>query len=85
MGLALPAVKQTHLDVWPENWPALCVFLRLQNQWTVGNSGAIGLNYSSLQLWLGIEDVPRADWWQVTQDMQTLESETLRLMREGKQ
>lgn len=47
-------------------------------------NGPIALDYGSLRLWLELEDVPRADWWQVTTDVQAFEAETLRLLREKK-
>lgn len=45
-------------------------------------SGPTALDYSSMDFWLDVEDVARADWWQVTTDVQSMEAETLRLMRD---
>jgi len=41
--------KEDVFEVWPENWAALQMFLRLQTQWNVGVNGVIGLNYQSLE------------------------------------
>ena len=38
-------------EVWPENWPALQMFLRVQTQWRVGMNGLIGLDYGAVA-WL---------------------------------
>lgn len=36
--------------VWPENWPALCLFLRLQTQWTRDAMGRReGLRYEAAE------------------------------------
>ena len=83
LGLVLEQPESDPVQtVWPENWAGLRVFARLRTQWNVGNAGAIGLNYSSLQFWLDVEEVPRTDWHEVTADVQDCEVETLRLMRE---
>lgn len=46
-------------EVWPENWDALELFLRLQTQWKTGAMGGIfGLDYAGLEAvmrMLGIE------------------------------
>lgn len=41
--------KEDAFEVWPENWDAVGMFLRVQTQWIVGMSGAVGLNYQSLE------------------------------------
>lgn len=45
-------------------------------------SGAIGLRYEALSFALEIEQVPREDWADTTNGVQTMEIETLRLWRE---
>jgi hypothetical protein len=40
-----------HFEVWEENWEIIEMFMRMQTQWVVGMSGAVGLNYPSLE-WL---------------------------------
>lgn len=70
--------------LWPENWAGFVVFLRLRDQWITGMNGPIALDLASLPFWLGVEQVPQADWWQVTSDVQALANETLRLLREKK-
>lgn len=34
--------------MWPENWPAFQLFVKLQTQWLTGFKGRTGLNYPSL-------------------------------------
>lgn len=44
-------------------------------------NGAVGLRYEALQLALELEAVPRSEWADVTDGVQVMESETLRLNR----
>jgi len=67
------------LDIWPENWPAFCVFHRLRTQWNVGPGGVIGLRYESLPLALQIHGVPQEHWPDTLDAIQVMEHETLRL------
>jgi len=73
-----------HQDIWPDNVAAFDVFYRLRTQWNVGFSGAIGLRYEALQLALELEGVPRSDWPEVTNGVQLMEQETLRIWRSQK-
>jgi len=38
--------KEPDVDVWPEHWDVLMLFIRLSTQWRVGAGGATGLDYS---------------------------------------
>ena len=74
MGIALPDLPDAPAEdfgVWPENWPAIEMFLRAQTQWRTTMSGVIGLDYAAVQ-WLfrlyGVED-QRA----LLEDLQTME------------
>lgn len=42
----LADLEEAHFEVWPENWEYVLMFLRLQTQWRVSMSGAIGLDYT---------------------------------------
>jgi len=33
------------VEVWPENWPAFCLFTEIGSQWRVGMGGAFALDY----------------------------------------
>lgn len=77
-----PAPKEFAL--WPENMPALQVFLRLRTQWVVGLSGATGLNYAAAPLALRLAEIPRVQWAAVMTDVQVIELEMLRVWREKK-
>lgn len=74
--------KPQHLDIYPENLEAFNVFFKLRTQWQIGMNGPVGLRYEALPLALELEGIPRTRWSQVTEGVQVMESETLRLMRE---
>lgn len=76
------AVTPKDYEVWPENWPALEMWWRIQTQWRTSVSGVIGLDYSVLP-WIfrmyQVED-PRA----LLEDLQAMEGTVLALMsKEG--
>jgi len=72
------------LGIWPDNWAAFRVFHRLRTQWQAGMGGAVGLRMECMPFALQIEAVPADDWFNVTNDVQDMEQETLRLWREKK-
>ncbi|OXE37445.1 MAG: hypothetical protein CGW95_01460 [Phenylobacterium zucineum] len=47
----IAAQKVEDFEVWPENWPFVEMFLRLQTQWRTSFSGLVGLDYSAVR-WL---------------------------------
>lgn len=69
------------LDIWPEHWHGLQLFLRLASQWRrAGMEGAIvGLDYGPLGFWLEIDEVPRAEWPEAVDTLQVLERQVLQL------
>ncbi len=70
------------LGVWPENWPAVVVAGRSMTQWNVGPGGVVGLHYAALPVVMRAIGVSRKAWPQVFADIQVIESECLRLLRE---
>jgi hypothetical protein len=71
-----------HLDIWPENLDAFNVFYRLKTQWNTGMNGPIGLRLESLPFAFEVEGIARDKWPEVTNGVQIMESETLRLVRQ---
>lgn len=67
--------------MWPENVAPFTVFRAMATQWSVGMNGPIGLRMEALAFVLEVQEVPKADWPEVTQAVQVLERETLRLWR----
>lgn len=63
--------------LWPENVPTWNLFQSLQTQWVVGMSGAIGLNYQSVNIVMTHRAIPRRDRQQVFSEIQAMERATL--------
>lgn len=67
----LPKPVDEDFGVWPENWPALEMFLRVQTQWRTTMGGVIGLDYAAVQWLFKLYDVedPRS----LLEDLQVME------------
>lgn len=66
-------------EVWPENWPALEMFLRCQTQWRMGMNGVVGLDYGAVAWVLRLyeaEDQHRA----LLEDLQVMEAAVISLL-----
>ncbi len=62
-------------DVWPENWPAVELFMRCQTQWRTDNGQRTGLVYSEL---IGIGNLYSVkNLGKVVEDVQVIEAEIL--------
>ncbi len=80
-------VKADEPDVWPENWPAVKLFAKLDTQWRVvslGMSGrvlATGLDYGAVYPLLDHMQLDPAQWDEMLADVRTLEAAALDEMR----
>lgn len=84
----LAQLEEPALEVWLENWPALCLYLRLDTQWTfravpVGMGASVslpsGLVYGRLEFWLELDEVPREQWRGAVDGLKVIEAEIVRL------
>ncbi|WP_024328862.1 MULTISPECIES: DUF1799 domain-containing protein [unclassified Thioalkalivibrio] len=71
------------IDVWPENWDAVEVFLRCQTQWRVGMAGATGLDYAGVDVALRRYGPDDPD--DCFERVQHLETATLRIISDRRQ
>lgn len=46
LGLLPEDIPPRQFDLWPENWPAIQLFLQFQTQWRTGMNGPTGLDYN---------------------------------------
>ena len=76
-GLELPDLesKAEHCEVWPEAWPAVDLFLKVQTQWRGGASGIIGLDYQAVR-WL-MELYEFDDQRTMLKDLQVIEARVI--------
>lgn len=75
----VPEDFEIEAELWPENWPAWCLFEELQTQWrTAGLAGTrYGLDYAVLFARLD-RLAPDADHWdQLYADVRVLEAAAL--------
>ena len=75
MGIVLPELPPApdeDFGIWPENWSAVEMFLRVQTQWRTTTSGVIGLDYAAVRWLFKLYDVeePRA----LLEDLQVMEA-----------
>ena len=71
--LAIANAAPTEVEVWPENWPAWCLYLRVATQWRYSWSGPTGLDYASVYPLLDRMDLSPQDWDQMLADLQVIE------------
>ena len=77
--MALPADdRNDYLEVLPENWEAVQMFMRCQTQWRTGLAGPLGLDYGAVRWLLRLYEVE--DHRSVLEDLQTMEAAVLMVM-----
>lgn len=83
-GLELPDLesKADHCEVWPEAWPAVDLFLKVQTQWRGGASGIIGLDYQAVR-WL-MELYEFDDQRTMLEDLQVIEARVIETVNSRK-
>ena len=69
------------IEVWPENWQAVQLFVRVGTQWRVGAGGASGLDYNILFRLMDRMQLDPDEWDFLLEDIRTLESAALVAMR----
>lgn len=69
------------MDVWPENWPAIRLFLDFQTQWRMGPVGPVGLDYGVLFHEMDRMALPEDEYDDLLSSIRVIESAALREMR----
>lgn len=80
-GFAPEDYETDPVEVYPENWPALDVFISMGTQWRVGMSGATGLEYLVLFRLLDRRFRDAEEWQNAFDDIRVMESAALDQMR----
>jgi hypothetical protein len=75
--MALPEVSDD-FEVWPQNWPAVEMFMRVQTQWRTAMNGVIGLDYTALAWLLTLYEVK--DQRSLLEDLQVMEAAALAIL-----
>jgi len=68
----MPLLVPVNFQVWPENWPAVEMFLRVQTQWRTTMSGVVGMDYAALAWVFRLYEIddPRS----LLEDLQVMEA-----------
>jgi ABC-type thiamine transport system substrate-binding protein len=83
MGIALPDLPlgpDDDFDVWPDNWAAVEMFLRVQTQWRTTMSGVLGLDYGVLAWVFKLYAVE--DERSMLEDLQIMEAAAMAVLSE---
>lgn len=73
LGLLREDIEPDPLEIWPENLPALGVFIAMRTQWRSGPSGPVGLDYNVLPIvmdWEGVDQALRSDIFAAIRSME---------------
>lgn len=78
--------RSKDVDVWPENWPSVTLFVEVGNQWNrSGMSGVeVSLNYAVLFARMERMRLSDERWEEMFSDIRHMEREALRVMRESR-
>ena len=78
-------VPDNSIDVWPENWKAVEVFVAMSTQWnTTFQGGIIGLRYEALPAVMRYCAIPRAEQADVFHGLRIMEHAALESFRDGR-
>jgi hypothetical protein len=77
------AAPEASIDVWPENFEAVRLFIAMGTQWNVGMSGAIGLRYEALPAVMRLSGIPSAERRAAFDGLRIMERAALDAMRNG--
>lgn len=83
-GLKPSHYKEPKVDVWPENWTAIELYVRYQTQWIQGPGGPTGLNYSVYLAELDRRGIVGDDRENVLDGIQIIEDVALEKYYEGR-
>lgn len=67
--------------MWPENFAAVELFVKLGTQWRMGPTGPIGLDYGCLPAVMRLEQIPRGEWSDLFDAIRVMEAAALDEMR----
>ncbi|KKO71842.1 DUF1799 domain-containing protein [Kerstersia gyiorum] len=83
-GLKPSHYKEPNVDVWPENWPAIDLYLRYRTQWIQGPGGPTGLNYSVLFADLDRNGIEGDEREQIMEGIRIIEAAVLKKIYEDR-
>ncbi|HDS1711354.1 DUF1799 domain-containing protein [Pseudomonas sp. SbB1] len=80
--MTLDDMETEEVEVWPDAWPAFCLFEALGTQWRLGPGGPSGLDYAAIPGTAKILGLKRRELPRVFHDLRIMEGEALAAMAE---
>ena len=78
-GLIMPELEAPKdFEVWPDNWPAVEMFLRCQTQWRTTAAGVCGLDYTAVLAVFRLYEVE--DQPTVLENLQVMEAAAVKIL-----
>ena len=82
-GVLVQVAPDPDTEVWPDHWAPMKVMNAMATQWNVSQTGvAIGLRYEALPVVLDLLEVPKDERRALFGDLQVLEAEMRKAMKE---
>lgn len=72
---------ETVVEVWPENWTAVQLFIAMSTQWMPSMGGVIGLRYESLSEVRSAYGVCDSEWPDLFDAIRAMEQAALEVLR----
>ncbi len=76
-------LRKDEIEVYPENWRAAELLIRLGTQWRVGMGGMTGLDYGVMFQMMDRMRLSDAEYDELFEDMQYLEQIAMESVRES--
>jgi|TARA_R100001510_G_scaffold23703_1_gene20862 hypothetical protein len=81
-GIVMPEPEAPeNFEVWPDNWPAVEMFLCCQTQWRTTQAGVVGLDYAAVQWLFRLYEVK--DQLAVFESLQVMEAAAVKILNKG--
>lgn len=71
------------MEVWPDAWPAFCLFEALGTQWRLGPGGPSGLDYTAIPGTAKMIGLKRHELSEAFNNLRVMENEALAVMAEA--
>ena len=83
LGLTLDDMETEAVEVWPDAWPAFCLFEALGTQWRLGPGGPSGLDYAAIPGTANMIGLKSRELSETFDDVRVMENEALTVMAEA--
>lgn len=78
----LGALEEEEVEVWPQNWRAVKLFIAVSTQWRVGMGGATGLDYAAVAAAMDMQGIKKKARNRLFADVRIMEAAVLEMWSE---